>query len=970
MILDNTSNSLNDGKIFQQLQKQQIKEGFKPLTNMSDELLNNASNDISNTFQTTNNDITSSYNYSLGNYNELKKSIYDKTKNYYLRKDNSNPYLNKIIRFNTGQTFYVTNQGVAKYHPNGTVYHSTFGKNGCPTQIVPLDIPWSNAYLTAGAIIPTNPSLVVGTQMKENQACGNEGNNIYVNKIVNEISSKYVGCFKDNVSRPTMKFIGGAPTITPGTAGVINRNFDEPKITPGTTLQMNNTNTPGWAGNGAIENSAWGFPKPYPKGEQCCALWGGALNNGWVGYVGPVIYQTIKFDVGKYNLSFYVCGRPCCDGSGQGLPIDVFLKDKLIYTAPVRVSKWDYVSSPFEITTAGEYILKFILHNLYVGDRSSAIQGVSIDVGDNTNLNNGNYNEDFCKNSAIDQGYKYYSIQNVNTATQKGYCAVSNDMVAPMMTSQEMIPGNAVLLWKSTATVTSGETCTATLTTLGTLNILDSNNKSIFSTTNNEPPQLSEYLGCYADLGDQTRAMTPAWSGAGETITQCIDYAKKNKYKYMALQCNVCYGNNDINKNSLSYCSVSNDLPASQKFGKSTNCSKMADGNIAGGHSTNAIYSVGLGNGVSLGSAYFLLVEDNGNVSIYKGTNLNDKQALIWETKTGGKSIEPNERYKASQGKYASNLVASGFTLSIGDFIGSPSGSAYLIMQSNGNLGLYTSNSIPACPVINNKNMGTYGINAIYELDKVGDKNKTGQLKYVDQDSNLVSYPDKNIGYADTYTKWQNYDLGGWDFGKRPGTVDEIANTCNTTKGCKSFNQDGWYKSNDEPSRNTVYPYPNLVQYIRNKKPIESFTGFTKPVANIDSIQYKNYATLGYDINNPKVNTLDVNMTVEDSNSILSTDKQIQEIANKVKDNNDLLSSNINKINAQTSQNARVVPIYSNKYDTIVNTQLKEMNKSINQNKGILTDSNIVVSHEYYVRIFWFILTLVMFIILMKIILK
>ena len=111
-------------------------------------------------------------------------------------------------------------------------------------------------------------------------------------------------------------------------------------------------------------------------------------------------------------------------------------------------------------------------------------------------------------------------------------------------------------------------------------------------------------------------------------------------------------------------------------------------------------------------------------------------------------------------------------------------------------------------------------------------------------------------------------------------------------------------------------------------------------------------------------------MSVEDSNSILSTDQQIQEIANKVNDNNKLLANNVNKINAQSSQNAKVVPIYSNKYDTIVNKKLQEMNKSIHQFSGIVEDSNIVVSHEYYVRIFWVILTLIIALIFVKIILK
>ena len=952
MITDTTSNSLNDGKRFNQLQKQKIKESFQPLANMSNQLLDNANNDISNTFQTNNNNTTTSYNYSLGNYNELKKSIYDKTKNYYLRKDGSNPYLNKNIRFTSGQTFYVTNQGVAKYIPD-TISASILGKNGCPIQIVPIDIPWSDSYLNPTAIIPTNPSLVVGTQMKENQACGSEGSNIYVNKIVNEISSKYVGCFKDDVYHPTMKFIGGAPTIT-GTSGVLNGNFDKSQRSNNSyTYLTSKTEIPNWEFNNAtiLNNStAWGYPMPYPKGSQCVSLqiWDG-------GSKVPSISQIIKFEVGTYKLYWYSCPRPYNSG-GKNRSVDILIDSNVVHNYIDTTSGWSLRTCSFTITTPGEHMLTIGANDdKQPGDRSTAIQGVSIDVGDNTNLNNGNYDVEFCKNSAIDQGYKYYSLQNVNTSTQKGYCAVSNDIVAPMRTPQELIPGNAVSLWKSTATVTTGESCTATLTKEGTLNILDSNNKSVFTTTNNEPPILAEYVGCYADSG--SRAMSN-FLNTSLSLPDCRDLVKKNNNKFMGLQ--------NINGGEFKrgQCFGSDDLQMSQKYGKSTNCSNMIDGNMGGLGWANAIYNVGEG------SAYFLLVEDNGNVSIYKGSGLNDKQALIWETKTGGKSIEPNERYKASQGKYASNLVASGFTLSIGDFIGSPSGSAYLIMQSNGNLGLYTSNSIPACPVINNKNMGTYGINAIYELDKVGDKNKVGQLKYVDQDSNVVSYPDKNIGYADTYTEWKYSDLNGSDIGRASGTVDEIANTCNNTKGCKSFTKSGWYKTSDDPSRIGVYPSVNNVQYIRNKKPVESFTGFTKPVANIDSIQYKNYSTSGYDINNPKLNTLDVHMTGADSNSILTSDQQIQEIAQKVKDNNNLLTTNVNKINAQSSQNAKVVPIYSNKYDTIVNKKLQEMNKSIHQFSGIVSDSNIVVSHEYYVRIFWIILTLIIVVIFIKIILK
>jgi hypothetical protein len=57
---------------------------------------------------------------------------------------------------------------------------------------------------------------------------------------------------------------------------------------------------------------------------------------------------------------------------------------------------------------------------------------------------------------------------------------------------------------------------------------------------------------------------------------------------------------------------------------------------------------------------------------------------------TNGKQMQPNPYYAADKGKYGKNWMSSGSTLAIGEFIGSTNGDIALIMQSDGNLVLYT----------------------------------------------------------------------------------------------------------------------------------------------------------------------------------------------------------------------------------------------------------------------------------------
>jgi hypothetical protein len=88
-------------------------------------------------------------------------------------------------------------------------------------------------------------------------------------------------------------------------------------------------------------------------------------------------------------------------------------------------------------------------------------------------------------------------------------------------------------------------------------------------------------------------------------------------------------------------------------------------------------------------SNYFLILQDDGNVVIYRGTSPSDNQGVIWATGTNGQQQDVNPNYAASNGKYGQNWIPQGSTLAAGDFIGSTSGNMALVMQGDGNLVLY-----------------------------------------------------------------------------------------------------------------------------------------------------------------------------------------------------------------------------------------------------------------------------------------
>ena len=336
--LEKNINNVNSKEGFQGIQDIQNNLQLNPnsLTSQSLNIIEN--NKYTSQQQQTVANLQQEYQSTLAEYETLTAQISGTTTGYLNRVNPNNPYLGKNIKIGTN-LMYVTQQGVAKWYPNQSVLNSTAGKNNCPSQqsIVTVNIPWSASYETEGVNIPTNPPLITGSPMTAGQSCGNEGTNVFVNKLINNPTASYQGCYADNTTNPLMTFIGGSPQAP--SVNLQNANFSAPQLSNNSYEYIDSqTAVPGWSYFYAVlinNSSAWNYPMPYPAGSQALCIQATQLCGQW-----------LQLNSGTYTLSFYACGRPGYSGANT---INVFC-------GPSTARYCLYIHTYFNLATIYDYI--------------------------------------------------------------------------------------------------------------------------------------------------------------------------------------------------------------------------------------------------------------------------------------------------------------------------------------------------------------------------------------------------------------------------------------------------------------------------------------------------------------------------------------------------------------------------------------------------------------------------------------
>ena len=168
-----------------------------------------------------------------------------------------------------------------------------------------------------------------------------------------------------------------AIAAAPSLPTIENGDFSQPPITKNTYkyLTSDTTTVPGWNFSSVLLNQsgAWGFPMPYPNGEQCVSIQ--KTQELWTN-------DKMVFTPGiTYSISFHACGRNCCDKSGLANPIDIGLEGKTFYSFTPPVSVWTKYSATFTSDSNVGQRISF-KGTWTTSDRSSAIQGISLQIID------------------------------------------------------------------------------------------------------------------------------------------------------------------------------------------------------------------------------------------------------------------------------------------------------------------------------------------------------------------------------------------------------------------------------------------------------------------------------------------------------------------------------------------------------------------------------------------------------------
>lgn len=556
-----------------------------------------------------------------------------------------------------------------------------------------------------------------------------------------------------------------------------------------------------------------------------------------------------------------------------------------------------------------------------------------------------------CQQSAISGGYQYFGLQNIDASTGQGYCVVSNNKSDVTSNGLSTIVKSKVELWSSNTSNQTGNT--ARLSTTGSLQVINSSGKSVYSSPSSKANP-SNYFGCYSDAsaGD---AMTMYNNGSQQySNSQCQQIAQQNGYDYYGLQ-NSTSGTN-------AQCALSNNFAQSTQYGSATNCTNISDGSWSGGGLSNAIYSTTGGE-----SNYYLILENDGNMCVYRGTGPTDSQGYIWGTDTNGKEQDSNPSVVASLGKYGQNYMGSGFTLAPGDFIGSKNGKIALEMKNDGNLVLYAyqmeSNcqSLPTTGTTGTTNGlmgGGVNANAMYDVGIKANLSNMGALGYIDADSHVYTYPNTNQEYTTTYTEIANSttsgnDIQGASFGN--ATTESCQSACNANSSCAGvvFDSDG---NNCYPKTNQMYPFGGTLDpstsatvYVRGLQPS---SGISSTTVGLDSVSYASYVNKGK-----------LDMSGNQFGLSKATNTQKQQLS-QLEDVMNMLSSQITSLTTQFQSGAAAADSQTETNTSGVNKYLKEL--STNEKKlkmttshnvqHILNDSDIMVLQQNYKYLFWSIL--------------
>jgi hypothetical protein len=160
-------------------------------------------------------------------------------------------------------------------------------------------------------------------------------------------------------------------------------------------------------------------------------------------------------------------------------------------------------------------------------------------------------------------------------------------------------------------------------------------------------------------------------------------------------------------------------------------------------------------------SGCYMIIQDDGNLVIYKGTGPKDRKGVIWSSNTQGRKGNKRIQEWLDKRKNGRNYIRSGEYLASNEFIASDSGMVRAHLQPNGNF--VVRQAISRCKKGSDGNVyGKWFGNAVYTIPKnnVDDLNKS---VYIDKENNVKTIPNNMLEGGMEFVKLANTNAWGND---------------------------------------------------------------------------------------------------------------------------------------------------------------------------------------------------------------
>jgi hypothetical protein len=311
--------------------------------------------------------------------------------------------------------------------------------------------------------------------------------------------------------------------------------------------------------------------------------------------------------------------------------------------------------------------------------------------------------------------------------------------------------------------------------------------------------------------------------------------------------------------------------------------------------------------------------------------------------------------------------------MSINEWIGSDDGKIKLMLESDGNLVLYTSTIKEGCTL--NRHYGYYGntnINAVYKLSEKGVPGNLGNVAYIDNNIIAHKYPENMLEYSNEYNIYSNFDTANNDSnisGNPMNNMNECKESCNSNNECAGF---VWVNSGQDANmcylkNSSMFPKsPRVLNNNRTmgvRKPkINNGDNCNKSIVEIDSLKYENYIKgSGMTVNS----ALCKDVVISDATRI-----KLEEIQNKMNMKDDEISAKIKDLYARDKNifdtmdvndanlKKQILMYKSIAMGTNNQQSIKEGMRGLDMSDidGMLEDTDIRILQENYGYIFWSVL--------------